>query len=91
MFAGGLDDGVGSRFPTYEVKKLDKEIKVKHYHVATGLFTPATTWEMSGDGLRPLSKVCQHVCWTKGHFVAALDFLVNVICVMSWHEFSKLP
>jgi hypothetical protein len=33
---------------TSEVKKLDKEIKVKHHHAATGLFTPATTLETLG-------------------------------------------
>jgi hypothetical protein len=50
---GGLFTGGSMAVPvrdsrTSEVKKLDKEIKVKHHHAASGLFTPATTLEKLG-------------------------------------------
>jgi hypothetical protein len=70
---------VGSRFLAFEVTQSVKEIKVKVLVAATGIFTPATTLETSGDGMRPLSKACQRVTWTQGIIAAVGVFLATAL------------
>jgi hypothetical protein len=54
-----LNGGAGSRFLTSEVKKLDKEIKVKHHDAATGLFTLGARGVWIAAGWRKPVRCCR--------------------------------
>jgi hypothetical protein len=54
-----LDGGAVSRFRTSEVKKLDKEIKVKHHHAAKRLFTLGARGIWIAAGWRKPVRCCR--------------------------------